>query len=286
MSNLLLLSNNDRVKVSNEFDIVEAYITNSGFTTAALITAIRTYLRALITNGIWSIIGAEYIFTTDSLGTNAQKLDQMKFNVKNPANTNAANRLIFTNNPTGQSEGLQFNGVNQSANSFFQLAALYQNTNFQAVYVNTNNVPANWITGGFQTSGGAGHYIAERYSSTFNDYMNCNSNTVTQGTNTNAQGLYLTKRLISTEYKTYKNGILQRTETAASVNVFGFNYYIGCRNDNSTLLYFTGQRLNGYCLGIGALSDPQQIIYQNLNNQLQLDIENALLLVAGSRKTF
>jgi hypothetical protein len=87
-----------------------AFLTAAGITDATITSAINTLVIGLKTNNLWSKIQAAYPFVGGTENTH-------KFNLKNPADTNAAFRLTFAGTITHNSNGITGNGVNGTANT-------------------------------------------------------------------------------------------------------------------------------------------------------------------------
>jgi len=111
----------------------QAFFTASGLTGATNLTAINNLVVALKGFGIWTKMKAIYPFVGGTASTH-------KFNLKNPADTNAAFRLVFLGGWTHSSNGVQANGTNGYANTFFVPSAQYavDNNHHISVYSRLN----------------------------------------------------------------------------------------------------------------------------------------------------
>jgi len=111
----------------------QAFITAAGITDNTQKTAINTLVVDMKGYGIWTKMKAIYPFVGGTATTH-------KFNLKNPADTNAAFRLVFNGGWTHSSTGALPNGVNGYADTFLNAnTALQQFSHHNAFYHNTDN---------------------------------------------------------------------------------------------------------------------------------------------------
>ena len=93
----------------------QAFITAAGITDSTQQSAINNLVVALKGYGIWTKMKAIYPFVGGTATTH-------KFNLKDPRDLNAAFRLVFNGGFTHNQYGIQPNGVNGYADTFFNLA--------------------------------------------------------------------------------------------------------------------------------------------------------------------
>ena len=89
-----------------------AFLTAAGITDATITTAINTLVIQLKAIGVWTKLKAIYPFVGGTASTH-------KFNLKNPVDTNAAFRLVFSGGWTHSANGALPNGTNAYANTFY-----------------------------------------------------------------------------------------------------------------------------------------------------------------------
>lgn len=89
-----------------------AFLTAAGITDATITSAIDTLVVQLKGFGIWSKMKVIYPFVGGTASTH-------KFNLKDPQDTNAAFRLVFTGGWTHSANGAQPNGLNAYADTFY-----------------------------------------------------------------------------------------------------------------------------------------------------------------------
>lgn len=95
----------------------DAFLLATGITDPTITAAINTLVNDLIGYGIWNKIFAIYPFVGGTATTH-------KFNLKDPQDTNAAFRLVFSGGITHNASGVTGNGVNGSYNTNFSTAPM------------------------------------------------------------------------------------------------------------------------------------------------------------------
>lgn len=90
----------------------KTFFTATGITNATQKDALNNLVIGLKSNNLWSKMQCIYPFLGGTATTH-------KFNLKNPVDSNAAFRLVFSGGWTHSSTGAQPNGTNGYANSFF-----------------------------------------------------------------------------------------------------------------------------------------------------------------------
>jgi hypothetical protein len=144
-----------------------------------------------------------------------------KFNLKNPLDTDAAFRLLFTGGFTHSSTGVLPNGVNAYASTFLiPTTSLSANSSHVSIY---NRTVGSGTINDWGTSGG-GLAFGAAISLGGTAYLDCyNSSTNRISTpNADARGFYISSRNSSTSLKLFKNAAqLGTTNVNASVGVAG-----------------------------------------------------------------
>lgn len=107
----ILFANNNKPKNILDADAA-AFLTAAGITDPLITSAINTLVIDLKINNLWNKIQAAYPFVGGTSNT-------CKFNLKNPANTNAAFRITFAGGVTYNSTGITGNGINGTANTHY-----------------------------------------------------------------------------------------------------------------------------------------------------------------------
>ena len=198
----------------------QAFITAAGITNPTQQTAINTLVVSLKANGIWTKMSAIYPFVGGTATTH-------KFNLKNPLDTNAAFRLVFSGGGTHSANGYATNGVNAFAETYYNpsINLTSQNSNHISIYSRTDNV------GGIDMGGGPVPLVdlEIRYSAlSYNWNMAANFS----HTNANSLGHYINTRTASNAFKLLKNGttVLGSSTGAAGATKPNTTYHIGKRN--------------------------------------------------------
>jgi hypothetical protein len=191
----------------------QAFITAAGITVSSQTTAINNLVVALKGYGLWDKMKAIYPFVGGTATTH-------KFNLKNPADSNAAFRLSFLGGWIHSSTGAKPNGTTGYADTF-----LVPNTDLTLNGVGISYYTRNFKTAGYPNKGtimGAGPTPSEI--AFYVDYSNgtdyiANNTTESTGTQlSGTRGFYHNTRIVSTGYKVYRNGIIKYNQTIASVS--------------------------------------------------------------------
>jgi hypothetical protein len=234
----------------------QAFITAAAITNPTQQTAINTLVVSLKADGLWTKMKAIYPFVGGSSFSH-------KFNLKNPADTNAAFRLTFNGGWVHSANGAQPNGTNGYADTFLNPSiSLAQNSTHLSYYSRTNALNTSQLEiGVFPLPAGVG-------SSCFGISLNLapighfrnRVSTSTPSTSyipTDSRGLFVSSRIISTQQKVYKNGVLQETANINSNGIANLNISIaGIRIDTITVSDFSAKQVAFASLGDG-LTDTE-----------------------------
>lgn len=182
----------------------QAFITAAGITDTTQVSAINTLVTSLKGYGIWSKMKAIYPFVGGTATTH-------KFNLKNPADTNAAFRLGFYGGMTHNSNGVSFGGANGGAFTYFNpFTNQAKNDLHLSVYARTRptrygvandiNPSTSYVAAGWTT------LRATSNSSGYNEYFGTSDTAAgTAGLATTEVGFSLGSRTSATAIKYYKN---------------------------------------------------------------------------------
>lgn len=189
--------------------IITNFLSATSISDATIISALTKLVYDLRVNNLLSKFTAIYPFVGGTATTH-------KFNLLNPADTNAAYRLVFSGGWTHSSLGAKPNGTNASADTFLAPNVFGQNDVHASVYIFSNII-----------QGLAMDYASSRDFYFSADYVAaglgllCNvNNTGTKSISTAGaalSGYYINTRLSSTQRVVYKNGNLLDTFTATSL---------------------------------------------------------------------
>ena len=234
----------------------QLFITNAAITDTTQQNAVNNLVVALKGYGIWTKMKAIYPFVG---GTASQH----KFNLKNPLDTDAAFRLVFSGGWTHSNTGALPNGTNAFANTFFLPSNLQQNNNAIGFYARTNIIAAQTEMG---VSGDAANgqinmgsnfspvgAFARNFSPTFGGF-----------TNSDTRGFYINSRILSTENELYKNNALLGTVSANS-NTPNSTIYFSISGEmntgNTTVRYYSSKQFAFAFMGDGLNSTEASNYY-------------------------
>jgi hypothetical protein len=203
----------------------QAFITAAAITDPTQQSAINTLVVDLKGYSIWTKMRALYPFVTDKT-VEADIKSQMKFNLKDPRDLDAAFRLTWHGGGTWTANGYQPNGINGYADTKLNPSSILTNgNNHISYYSRTNQAASNTVEMGvFSNNGFLGPALGARRTSDLFQYYNGNTTTVvvTTSSNTDSTGHFI-------------GNILSRTNTNNVSNVvantlFGTGIYLGAGN--------------------------------------------------------
>jgi hypothetical protein len=201
----------------------QAFITAAAITDPTQQAAINTLVVDLKGYSIWTKMKALYPFVGGTASSH-------KFNLKNPLDTDAAFRLVFSGGWTHSSTGATPNGTNAYADSKLNANTTLNLNNSSISYYSRENKPTSCLMGaGFNQSS---IVLIPKFSSGDNtDYSNVYSTTSNQTAQSNTQGLFLANRIISTSFKCFQNGVVYLNKNISSVSKPNSNVFIGARSE-------------------------------------------------------
>jgi len=201
---------------------------------------------------------------------------QMKFNLVNPQDSDAAFRLAFSGGWTYSTNGAQPNGTNGYADTKFSPSAnLTANSSHLSIYSRTaiGNLPQSDM-GSYSVAANDAFTLAIAYSNVcyMGSYAFGAAVNYIDFANTDSRGYYINTRTSSTLLKGFKNNILGDTSTTSVTGVLPtLNTTIGAENFNGTATSYSTKQYAFATIGTG-LSDAEVAIL----NQLVTDYETTL----------
>jgi len=223
----------------------QAFVTAANIQDQVEANAINNLVIGMKADGLWSKMKAVYPFVGGSSST-------MKFNLKNPLDTDAAFRLVFNGGWTFSSNGALPNGTNGYADTFLN-ASLHtsQNSVHLSYYSRTS-------TGNSQTEMGhftAGNGLFLIYY--FDAYKALNSLSTQTGLSfTPTNGMLIGSRIDSTTEKYYHKGVLSNTVSKASITPQNSKVFIGANNVSGSASQFSSKQTAFASIGDG-LTDTE-----------------------------
>jgi hypothetical protein len=210
----------------------QAFLTATGITDPTISNAINTLVVSLKADTVWTKILALYPFVGGTATTN-------KYNLKNPADTNAAYRLSFAGTWTHAANGSTPNGASGTyADTFLSpsVSPLTATNGFIYYYCPQSYAAGESIdvgSGDFSSSGES--TIATRWSDDLTYYIWYNS-AATNGfftvATTNTTGHWMLNKT-GTGVQGWKNGVKQGTSATNGLNTNNLSLYLGARRTPS-----------------------------------------------------
>jgi hypothetical protein len=242
---------NSYIEILGDAD-ADAFLTAAGITDPTIIEAIYTFVGSLKTNNIWNKFYAIYPMVGGTATTH-------KFNLKNPLDTNAAFRLVFSGGWTHSLNGALPNGTNAYADTFIlPTSVLNVNSAHIATYITTT--PNNGVLIGnndlslfTQLSGG----------NFFGSLANTSFSSLSQTANA---AFYMVNRQSGTNQKLIRNSSILLSDNKNS-NAFssGQNIYLASYSPTSNP---SNARISLSSIGEG-LSDTDAVNYYNAIQSFQ-----------------
>jgi hypothetical protein len=182
---------------------------------------------------------------------------QMKYNLKNPLDTDAAHRIVW-NSTAGGFTKLGYT-TNQTIDNWGNIklvpaTSLLQDDAHLSIASSVDyGITAQWIDFGlFDSSGVASSFHVTPGFGT--QGMRCRVNSSVPTTlqfNSNTVGHFMANRVNSTQIELYVDGALVDTETAASTGLSSLSMYVGGINENGVTTGKTQRRLTFLTTGKG-----------------------------------
>jgi hypothetical protein len=237
-----------------------AFLTAAGITDPTISSAINTLVIDLKSYGIWTKMHAIYPFVGGTATTH-------KWNLKNPLDTDAAFRLVFNGGWAHSANGIQGNGTNTYANTFYiQSSHLPSQDDLHiSVYSRSNISESNKSEMAVrdQNITTTRTYIIFSRDLTTSFYVATN-NTFVTFSDTNSLGHMIATRTASNFYAAYRNGLLASSSTVASIRRANYSLYIGGANLENIPQTgsFTAKQLAFASIGLG-LSGTDSLNFYN-----------------------
>jgi hypothetical protein len=235
---------------SNSLTIIDAdasaFFTASGLTGATNQSAINQLVVSLKGFGIWTKMKAIYPMIG---GTAALH----KWNLKDPQDTNAAFRLVFSGGWTHSSTGALPNGVNAYANTFLvPNTILTQNSTHISYYSRTNTNLTEIEIGASNGPNAADNKLVLEIRTANVTYYNINStSTYITHADTDSKAFYVGNRTASNVVNGWRNGSKLATGTTASTAPSTASVYLGAFNRTSSVGFYSTKQCAFSSLGDG-----------------------------------
>jgi len=232
----------------------QAFLSAAGITDATITTAIETLVLDLKGFGLWTKMKALYPFVGGTASTH-------KFNLKDPQDTNAAFRLVFSGGWTHSATGALPNGTNAFADTFLTPSVSLSSSLSMSFYSRTNlNTGLDQIDFGSIASPDF-FYLSTQYNASglVNKFFGrCTSGSIAVDvTNLDARGFYYIGKQTNSglALRGFKNGVLVDSKTGAGNNP-NLPIYIGACNFNGSASFYTNRQSAFASIGDG-LTDTE-----------------------------
>lgn len=237
----------------------QAFITASGIS-GTNATATNQLVIDLKAANIWTKMKCIYPF----VGNTATS---MKWNLKNPVDSNAAYRLVFIGGGTFSSGGYQPNGTNAYADTFLTPStSLSLNSTHLSYYSRTNSITGSIHMGVDSATpimvGSA--YLYQSYSSSIGLLSTLNTISVDYINNAvvDSLGFSISNRTSSTIVSLFKGGVKLKSDTKNSSYLPLLNTYLGARNSFGTAANYDNKQCAFASIGDG-LTDAEALAFYN-----------------------
>jgi hypothetical protein len=248
----------------------QAFVTNANIQDQVQATAINNLVIGLKADSLWTKMKAIYPFVGGDATSH-------KFNLKDPQDTNAAFRLIFSGGWTHSSTGATPNGTNSYANTNFRpLTNSLSYTNNHISYYSRAIAAGSTIQFYEMGSGNAtGTDNLALFTRRNTDLAGYDSGAFSTNrasfSNTNGRGFYC-GTAPSTTAKYFKNGVSQATKSLSASSISDVNVYLGGFNENNSTIYYSNKEVAFASIGTGLSDTEAANFYTRVNNfQIALD---------------
>lgn len=199
---------------------------------------------------------------------------QMKFNLVNPQDTDAAFRLAFSGGWTYSTNGAQPNGTNGYADTKLVPSTQFTaGNNSSGVYIRTENTNSGALIG-TQSGGNAStrNWLFVRYDGTnYHEIRNNTSSTTSTTSPATSQGFWINNRPTTSLQKLFRNGLSIASGSIAEASFSTVPFFISCQNSNGTAAEYSNRQLAFAHIGEG-LSDAEALALYTLTQQFQTDL--------------
>lgn len=221
-----------------------AFLTAAGITDSTQTSAVNQLVVDMKAANIWTKMIAVYPFVGGTATTH-------KWNLKDPQDTNAAFRLVFSGGWTHSSTGALPNGTNAFANTYLDTQTIGLNTGSMSYYSRTNfltnniNIDIGYLRPSpdsytdLQIEGHVGYQMR----------WNNSSGGITT-TITDSRGFFTGCRN-SNILSQYRNGVLLNQGANIPNAIANIPFYLGASNFNGTATYFANRECAFASIGDG-----------------------------------
>jgi hypothetical protein len=256
---------------SNE---ANTYLYSTQITGTTQVSAINTLINGLKANNLWTKMKAVYPFVTDKT-LQADMAAQMKFNLVNPQDSDAAFRLAFSGGWTYSTNGAQPNGTNGYADTkLVPSANLSANNIHLSYYSRTDSAVASSSTMGADSATDNLRLIIRRTSNIAFTIIGSATKGLSQFLVTDSRGLFVANAPNSTTRELYKNSTSLTPTSQSGLGLNGTpnaNLYLSAYNNNGVVFEYDNKQCAFSSIGDGLSSAEIALL-----NQLITDFQTTL----------
>lgn len=229
-----------------------AFLTATGITNPTISGAVCTLVTSLKSANIWTKLNAIYPMVGGTATTHM-------YNLRNPANTNAAFRLSFVGGWTHSANGALPNGTNAYADTFLNPSTtLSLNSMHGSVYSRTNIDSLTVLIGANIATFVRDFNIFPRFSNL--SYFRVNStNDSGVSTGSDSRGWFCANRISSSQTRNYRNSTQYIINTVSNL-IANVNIYLSANNDGS-FPYYSNREIAFATIGSGLTDGEAASLY-------------------------
>jgi hypothetical protein len=179
--------------------------------------------------------------------------------------------VTFFGGLTHNSNGLTGNGTNGYGLLSFAPDALAQDNNRITAYLRTDTGATGYVGVIGATGAGFTNGIDIEINKTSANIATYNNTTFRVNSLATRTGLFGVNRVLSTQYKDYRNGVPIFTNVVSSLSPISTPFALLANNNNGSLLNYSPENVAFYSAGNG-LSDANILIEYNIIQQFQTDL--------------
>ena len=245
-----------------------AFIIAAGITDFTQQSAINALVVDLKFYNVWTKSSAIYPFVGGTATTH-------KFNLKNPADTNAAFRLNFVGGWTHSANGALPNGTNAYADTFLNTSTVLTKTSAHlSIYTRTNSNSGSPYDMGNSSNAGATtnpSSIITRYNDNKAYIVIADQSFGTNLITLDSRGFTSGGTNGSSTQKLFKNGVQLASATQGAGSLANLSLYIGANNGAGTANLFSNKEYAFASIGIG-LSDTEVVNFYTAVQAFQITL--------------
>jgi len=238
---------------------VQAFMAATGISDSTIDSALCALVTSAKANGWWTKCIAIYPMVGGLDST-------CKYNLKDPQDTDAAFRLSFINSPTITANGVDFNGLNQYANThIIPSSHLDLNDVHSSYYSRENTTAGEYNIGVFEATNKEFGLIIRRAGDVSGTVIYDEGVSIVVVSTPDGSGYFMNSRTTSTNHNYLRNG--SSIGSSAAVNSGTrptIDTYIGCANIMGAPAFFTDKECAFCTFGTGIDSSLAATMYTDI----------------------